>query len=180
MPVKRRSLARRAFERNQGNLYFLQCTIPLKLPRWRLRHLGLASFCGLLVASWLKGRRTQNDRVFYCWNLPAKVDQNLVSIASRIKREISARPFGRRLEVSWAVNLAREDFSLESSHSRGLINVCPTLGMVVPSPWVVPRLKRLQRQALRRRGPCNWDTVFSASFVGRVFELWTLTNWHHS
>jgi len=22
-----------AFERNQGNLYFLQCTIPLKLPR---------------------------------------------------------------------------------------------------------------------------------------------------
>lgn len=71
---------------------------------------------------------------FYCWNLSAKVDQNLVSIASRIKREISARPSGRRLEVSWAVNLAREDFSLESSHSRGLINFCPTLGMVVPSP----------------------------------------------
>lgn len=62
-----------------------------------------------------EGTQDAKCRGFYCWNLPAKVDQNLVSIVSRIKREISARPCGRRLEVSWAVNLAREDFSLESS-----------------------------------------------------------------
>ena len=56
------------------------------------------------------------------WGTPifgnTQVDQNLVSIAGRIKREISARPSGGRLEVSWAVSLAKRS-------SRGLINVCP-------------------------------------------------------